>query len=198
MPTTYTKATRTTGAYTPAYLTGSSWVDETMGGGGWRSSITDWSFDITIDGTLVEVRSMDFSWLLSFASVPWVIQTALRAETGSTETVVYDTDHFVISSVDTTINSSITVTSTAWVGTDISTKMKTHTWTVTWKVLISWLNKRATVSTSLSARASLWDYYDPLADINGNYIKDINWNQIYCFGTTVTIWWVVYNKRTPI
>jgi hypothetical protein len=45
------------------------------------------------------------------AAVAAVIQARIRVATGSTETCVWSTNKFVISSVNTTTNSAITVTS---------------------------------------------------------------------------------------
>jgi hypothetical protein len=56
------------------------------------------------------------------ANVASTLQTALRAETGGLETVVWSTDKFIITSADDRSTSAITVTttSTGTVGTDIS------------------------------------------------------------------------------
>lgn len=83
--------------------------------------ITDGSFRITIDGAPYNIDGIDFTGVANMDGVAAVIQKAVRDETGSTETVVWDTDHFVITTVAGDDN-SITVleTSTGTVGTDIS------------------------------------------------------------------------------
>jgi hypothetical protein len=108
----------TTG-YTPAYLTGGSSAEGTFGT--W-AAVTDGSFRITIDGTARNIDAIDFSGDGSMADVAATIQAAIRAATGSTETCVWSTDHFIISSVLDASTSAITVTSTSTgtVGTDIS------------------------------------------------------------------------------
>jgi hypothetical protein len=108
----------TTG-YTPAYLTGGSSAE---GNFGTWAAVTDGSFRITIDGTARNIDAIDFSGDGSMADVAATIQAAIRAATGSTETCVWSTDHFIISSVLDASTSAITVTSTSTgtVGTDIS------------------------------------------------------------------------------
>lgn len=105
--------------YTPAYLTGGTSADGTYTN--WIA-VSDGEFTITIDGVARNVTGCDFSSVTSMADVATVIQTAIRALTSSTETVTWSTDHFIISSVDTTSSSAITVTSTygGGSGTDIS------------------------------------------------------------------------------
>jgi len=58
--------------------------------------------------------------LMTMAQVATTIQTALRAVTSALETVVWSTNHFVVSSVNTTVDSAITVLSAVGSGTDIS------------------------------------------------------------------------------
>jgi hypothetical protein len=108
----------TTG-YTPAYLTGGSSAEATFGT--WEA-VTDGSFRITIDGTARNIDGIDFSGDGSMDDVAATIQAAIRAVTGSLETCVWSTDHFIISSVLDASTSAITVTSTSTgtVGTDIS------------------------------------------------------------------------------
>jgi len=105
--------------YTPGFLTGDTGAQAT-----WNLWIvvTDGSFRITVDGTAYNVDGIDFSTATSMATVASLIQAALRTQTGSTETVAWSTDHFIITSVDTTSASEVSVlsTSTGTVGTDIS------------------------------------------------------------------------------
>ena len=93
--------------YTPAFLTGGTAAtsDYTT----W-AAVTDATFNITIDGTSRAV-TVDFTEVLSMDDVATKIQQAIRALTSGLETVVWSTNHFVISSVNTTSSSAITVTS---------------------------------------------------------------------------------------
>ena len=105
--------------YTPGYLTGDTGAESA-----WNNwvVITDASFRITIDGAAYNVDAIDFTGVTSMADVATYIQTALNTATGGTETVAWSTDHFVITSTNTTVASEISVTSTSTgtVGTDIS------------------------------------------------------------------------------
>lgn len=103
--------------YTPAYLTGANTAESNPLI--W-DSITNGSFRITIDGTQRDVTGLNFSGIVTMNDVATVIQTGLRAVTGSTETVVWSTNHFVITSANTTSISAITETSSTGSGTDIS------------------------------------------------------------------------------
>jgi len=110
---------KTPSTYTPAYLTGGASAEGSFAT--W-AAIANGSFRITIDGVAYNIDAIDFTGDASMNDVADTIQTAIRAATGNLETVVWSTDHFVISSVDTTSSSAITVTetSTGTVGTDIS------------------------------------------------------------------------------
>lgn len=103
--------------YTPAFLTGGAGATSVVAT--WNA-VTDGSFNITIDGSVRSVTGLDFSACLTMADVAGVIQAGIRALTSGLETVVWSTDHFVISSVNTTVDSAITVTSAQGGGTDIS------------------------------------------------------------------------------
>jgi len=105
--------------YIPAFLTGGSNAESDFNV--W-AAITDGEFKITIDGTPYNISGIDFTGDASMNDVAATIQAAIQAATTSTETVVWDTDHFVITSADTTATSAITVTETVDVpaGTDIS------------------------------------------------------------------------------
>ena len=103
--------------YTPAYLTGGTSV--TAWGALW-TGVTDGSFRISIDGTTYDITGLDFSTDSNHTEAATRIETALRTLTGGLETCIYDTDHFVISSVNTTSSSAITVCSAVGSGTDIS------------------------------------------------------------------------------
>lgn len=103
--------------YTPAFLTGGSSATTSMVT--WNGT-TDGTFSITIDGVLRDITGLNFSGDTDLDDVALNIQTAIRTATGALETVVWDTDHFAISSVDTASTSAITVCSAEGTGTDIS------------------------------------------------------------------------------
>jgi len=107
--------------YTPGYLTGGGSAESSVAA--W-DSVTDGSFRVTINGTARNIDGIDFTSCVGgdMDDVAAVIQAAIRAATGSTETCVWSTDHFVITSASTASTSAISVltTSTGTVGTDIS------------------------------------------------------------------------------
>ena len=103
--------------FVPAFLTGA--VSATALVATWVP-ISDGSFAIAIDGIPYTITGIDFAAAATMADVASIIQTAIRTATGHLETVVWSTDHFIISSVNVTIASAITVTSATGVGTDIS------------------------------------------------------------------------------
>ena len=106
--------------YTPAYMTGGASAESVIAI--W-DSVSDGEFDVTIDGTLKHVTACDFTAPVGdMDAVAAVIQAAIRVATSSTETCVWSTDHFIITSADTTSSSEISVTSAygAGAGTDIS------------------------------------------------------------------------------
>jgi len=105
--------------YTPAYLTGGNGATSVIGT--WIG-VADGTFQMDIDG-VTRSMTVDFTPLTGANDMDDVadyIQTAIRAQTSSTETCVWSVDHFIISSVDTTVTSAITVTSATGAGTDIS------------------------------------------------------------------------------
>lgn len=105
--------------YTPAKLTGGTNAQNSSAV--W-APVNNGSFRITINGVSYNIDGINFAGAASMANVATIIQTALRAVTGSTETVTWVTNHFEITSANTTSSSAITVTttSTGTVGTDIS------------------------------------------------------------------------------
>jgi len=106
--------------FTPAYMTGDTGAETNVS---LWDSVSDGSFRITIDGTAYNVDGIDFTApVISMEEVAATIQAAIRALTGSTETCVWSTNKFIITSVDTSSSSEVTVTSTSTgtVGTDIS------------------------------------------------------------------------------
>lgn len=105
--------------YTPAYMLGGTSAETNTAI--W-DSVTNGSFRITLDGTAYNVDGISFSGITTMAQVASTIQTALRAACGSTPTVVWSTNRFIITSSNTTSSSAVSVlsTSTGTVGTDIS------------------------------------------------------------------------------
>lgn len=105
--------------YTPAYMTGGASAESNTA---LWDSVTDGSFRLTIDGVTLNVTGISFAGITTMAQVATVIQTALRTACGTTPTVVWDTNKFIITSSNTTVSSAVSVltTSTASVGTDIS------------------------------------------------------------------------------
>lgn len=110
---------KTPSTYTPAFLTGGTSAQSNFV---LWAVVTDGSFRITIDSVAYNIDAISFVGDTDIDDVALTIQTAIRTATGSLETVVWSTDHFIISSGNTTSSSAITVTitSTGTVGTDIS------------------------------------------------------------------------------
>lgn len=115
--TTYPNTITDAVIYTPAYLTGGNAAEGTFNN--WLA-VLDGSFRITIDGTLRNITGINFTGVTSMDDVASKLQTAIRAVTSGSETVVWSTNHFVITSGITTSSSAITVTSATGGGTDIS------------------------------------------------------------------------------
>lgn len=106
--------------YTPAYITWWSGVSTTLSS--W-TSITDWSFSIFLDWTEREIVGINLSSATSMSDIASAVQTAIRAITSKSETVSWDTDHFVITSADTTWQSAVSVMKKASGGTFLWDKM---------------------------------------------------------------------------
>lgn len=80
------------------------------------NAVADGEFRITVDGTQVDVTGLVFTTAADMAAVAAIIQVGLRAATGGLETVVWSTDHFIITAV-----ASITaLLAVGGAGTDIS------------------------------------------------------------------------------
>lgn len=105
--------------YTPAYMTGGTSAEQTIA---LWDSVTDGSFRLTLDGVTLNVTGINFTGITTMAQVASTIQTKLRTACGTTPTVVWSTNKFIITSSVTTSSSAVSVltTSTASVGTDIS------------------------------------------------------------------------------
>ena len=85
--------------------------------------VTDGEFTITIDGIAYDITEIDFTGAADMDAIAAIIQIAIRAATGNShETCVWSTNKFIITSVNTTSSSAVSVleTSTGTVGTDIS------------------------------------------------------------------------------
>jgi hypothetical protein len=104
-------------SFTSAYLTSGAAVfaDYTL----W-TPVTDGAFQITIDGVALDVTGIDFSGVTNMGGVASIIQAALRAESGGSETCTWTGTLLVIASVLTTSVSEVTVTTAGTAGTDIS------------------------------------------------------------------------------
>jgi len=107
--------------YTPAYMTGGTSAETNIAV--W-DSVTDGSFRVTLDGVGINVDAIDLTSVVGgdMDDVALVLQTALRVVTSDLETIVWDTDHFIMTSADTSSSSEMSVltTSSGTVGTDIS------------------------------------------------------------------------------
>lgn len=79
------------------------------------TAVTDGGFKATIDGTLKAVGPINFTGVADMNAVAAKIQTAVRAATGGTETVVWSTNKFII-----TASKSCSVLTSPDSGTDIS------------------------------------------------------------------------------
>jgi len=69
--------------------------------------VTTGYFAATIDGTEREIGPINFSGAADLAACAVLIQTAIRAQTGATETCVYATDRFKITSSTATNQSNV-------------------------------------------------------------------------------------------
>jgi hypothetical protein len=106
------------GVVSPAYLTGDTGAEAAFGV--W-AAVADGSFRITIDGVGHNIDAINFAGDLNMDDVAATIQAAVQAATGALETVVWDTNHFIITTVDSASSAiTVTETSTGVVGTDIS------------------------------------------------------------------------------
>lgn len=104
--------------YTPAYLTGGS--SATTDIPTWQA-VTDGSFAITIDGQTLSITGLNFTTATTMLQVASRIQSAIQtAMTAPDATCTWVTDHFVITSTNTTSASAVSVTSATGSGTDIS------------------------------------------------------------------------------
>ena len=70
-------------------------IESNDAGATWTDVIGGKQFGILVKGT-IDVNKLDFTDETSFSGVATVIQNVLRTNTGKLETVIYDTDHFKI------------------------------------------------------------------------------------------------------
>jgi len=103
--------------YNPAYLTGGASATSVVAT--WNA-VTDGTFTIFINGVEYDITGLNFSTDTTMALIAARIQAAIRTATSSLETCVFETDKFIIRSVNITSASAITVTSAKGSGTDIS------------------------------------------------------------------------------
>lgn len=103
--------------YNPAYLTGGTNGETNTA---LWDNLTDGEFAFTLNGVLRIITGLNFTSIVTMADVAQVIEDGIRAVTGGSETCIWDTDHFVITSTDTTSSSAITVLTAGGGGTDIS------------------------------------------------------------------------------
>lgn len=101
-----------------AYLTGGTSIAGTISD--W-TAVSDGALTATIDGTGYNIDSLDFSGAADDDAVAAIVQAGIRAATSSTETFVFDTDHFVCTSVGAGADSAVLqFTTNGTVGTDIT------------------------------------------------------------------------------
>ena len=144
---------------TPAYLTTKNLIKTNYVD--W-AAVTNGSFRFTLDGVARNVDAIDFTGVTSMDDVATKIQTAIRALTSKTETVVWNntSKRMVITSSIATTTSAITVltTSTGTVGTDISGNG-----------MVSWLN--GDVGTVTNRAGSNFEDTGTIVDATGAQIS---------------------------
>jgi len=87
------------------------------------ATINDGSFRVIIDGISYNIIDINFSTVSSIDDVATIIEDSIQNMTGKLETCIWDTDHFVISSILGDSSSQASVLSTiiyGTIGTDIS------------------------------------------------------------------------------
>ena len=104
--------------YSAAYISGGT--DATAVAATW-AAVTNGSFKLSLNGGVVfAVTGINFTGATTMAGVATIIQTALRAVTHRTETVVWNVSHFVITSDNITVATYVSFTTAGGAGTDIS------------------------------------------------------------------------------
>lgn len=86
------------------------------------ASVANGEFAVTIDNVDYEITGIIFTGAGSMAAVATIIQDAVRAATGSLETVVWSTNHFIVSSIVTRVSGNVSLLTAVagGTGTDIS------------------------------------------------------------------------------
>lgn len=163
----------------------------------WRA-INNWSFIITIDWTLRNVFWLDFTSAIDINNIALIIQNWIRLATWWLETCIYDWFEFIISSVNDSEKSAISVLWTYWSWTDISwagwnpfMNWNTWNWTVTDKQPISqtdYLVIRHNQNTNKKLVLSDTDWN--ITEINTSTF--LTWDQKMNF---INIWNVVYTMN---
>lgn len=168
--------------YTPAFITWWDGVSTTLTD--W-TSITNGSFKITIDGQARTITWIDLSSATSMDDIASAVQTAIRASTSGNETVVRDTDHFVISSADTTSISSISVMSKAsWTFLWDKMCMTNNTWAKITVKEYSWNS----LNYKEFGEQPLYRYINMNSDRLYGCWEDINPNTLYYTDAAPTDW----------
>lgn len=109
--------------YTPAYMTGGNSAETTIALWDSLTGGSAGAFGLALDGTTWQITGCDMTGVTTMAQVASVIQTRIRAITGTLATCTWEGgDHFLITSANTTSSSSVgvLVSPSPATGTDIS------------------------------------------------------------------------------
>lgn len=103
--------------YTPAQFNGGQGATTTLAT--WQA-ITNGGFTYTLDSKEWDITALNFTLITSMDDVAAIIQEGIRLETDGLETVVWDVNHFIISSVEVGGTSYVGGFGPPESGTDIS------------------------------------------------------------------------------
>lgn len=109
--------------YTPAYMTGGNSAEATIALWDSLTGGNAGAFGLSLDGTTWQITGCDMTGVTTMAQVASVIQTRIRAITGTLATCTWEGgNHFLITSANTTSSSSVgvLVSPSPATGTDIS------------------------------------------------------------------------------
>lgn len=109
--------------YTPAYMTGGNSAETTIALWDSLTGGNAGAFGLSLDGTTWQITGCDMTGVTTMAQVASVIQTRIRAITGTLATCTWEGgNHFLITSANTTSSSSVgvLVSPSPATGTDIS------------------------------------------------------------------------------
>lgn len=155
----------------------------------WVSNVkttTPGYFSVTIDDVPYNVGPVDCTGDTNMTDVAASIQDALQTATGSTETVAYSTDHFVVTSATTTNRSNVSYLRPYIVsgGVDITTTTymngredcATKTYAVTQRVLNLYTMGSGTpvLNTTGDAEKSVWLYVCDTNFRNGQWARVVS------------------------